>query len=147
MATASRDGKVKIWRLSGDFASVSTYWECDEHHPNYVNALSFSPTVGDDSGLLLASGGADRLIHIYNVSEKALYRTLVGHDDNVCSLSYQADGTLLSCSWDNTVRIWREATEIGCLRGHDKAVWCVEPVSPGVYLTGRLWCRHWVTTL
>ena len=107
--------------------------ECNEHFPNYVNSISF---FSSPQGLILSSGGADKLIHTYNIVDKELTKTLIGHHDNICSLDYQDDGTLISCSWDCTIKIWREAEEIETLQGHSKAVWCVEAVSPGVYLTG-----------
>jgi WD40 repeat protein len=65
-----------------------------------VFALSL---VGDH---LLATGGSDNKITIWNLDEGRVEQTLTGHTGSIAVLSCD-DGVLASGSFDTTVRIWR----------------------------------------
>jgi WD40 repeat protein/tRNA A-37 threonylcarbamoyl transferase component Bud32 len=45
-------------------------------------------------------------IMLFDAKTGNLKRTLRGHNSSINSLLYLADGRLVSCSWDETVRIW-----------------------------------------
>jgi WD40 repeat protein/tRNA A-37 threonylcarbamoyl transferase component Bud32 len=94
-----RTGGVKIWALSGGppVASLS--------HGSPVFSLALSR-----DGTLLASGGKDARIQLWNLARRELVRTFEGHENTVSSLAFHPDGThLASASWDGTVRIWNVA--------------------------------------
>jgi WD40 repeat protein len=68
-----------------------------------VNTLAFSP-----DGKIVASGGDDSKVKLWNVKNKTRIRELSGHDKPVMSVSFSPDGKLLaSGSKDYTVRIWQ----------------------------------------
>ncbi|MGH2409455.1 MAG: hypothetical protein ACRDGS_03695, partial [Chloroflexota bacterium] len=70
-----------------------------------VRALAYSP-----DGRILASGGGDRAIQVWNVANgREIGPPLTGHTGAVTSLAFSPDGTLLaSGSADQTVRLWHK---------------------------------------
>jgi hypothetical protein len=56
--------------------------------------------------------------------------TLKGHDDEVWSAAYSADGDrIVTASFDETAKVWDANTgqELFTLKGHDGAVWSASP--------------------
>jgi WD40 repeat protein len=85
-------------------------------HGNCVSAVSFSP-----DGKLLASGGADNTVRLWDVETGKEIKTLSGHTNKVWGVSFSPDGKLLATgSDDKTVRLWDVATgqQINTLIGH-----------------------------
>lgn len=81
-----------------------------------VNAVAFSP-----DGRLLATGGDDDLIIIWDSASGHELRALVGHSGYVNSLSFSPDGRLLaSGSSDSLIKLWdmTGGAEIQTLAGH-----------------------------
>jgi len=75
-------------------------------HGKIVEAVAMSP-----DGALLASGGHDQTIKLWDMGSKANLATLRGHTGTVNSVAFSPDGTrLASGSTDKTVRIWNLAT-------------------------------------
>ena len=67
-----------------------------------ICAVAFSQ-AGDQ----VFSGGLDEEIKVWDVRQRSVLYTLIGHQDTITSLSVSPDGTsLLSNSMDNTVKIW-----------------------------------------
>jgi eukaryotic-like serine/threonine-protein kinase len=65
-------------------------------------ALAVSP-----QGDLIATGGRDRLVKVWRVSDGALVHQLEGHTERLYSVTFSPDGALLATgSTDNTVRVW-----------------------------------------
>jgi WD40 repeat protein len=105
--------------------------------------------VFGQSGSLLASGGEDPNIQIWDVSAKTLLRTLEGHRDEIRILAASQDGAMLaSGSTDKTVRIWQFSTGklLHTLEGHQGTVQSLSFVPKGQLLasgaedgTIRLW--------
>ena len=80
-----------------------------EHlHKRAVNTLEFAEIDGE---LRLISGGEDTVIHVWDMSEKKIYRTLRGHGEQVkgCQLAHgieKGSPIILSASLDATARLW-----------------------------------------
>ncbi len=77
-------------------------------HTKPVMSVAFG--TGSDGRLLLASGGQDETVRIWDPVAGAYVHTLIGHTAMVASVAFGTgpDGRLLLASggWDETVRIW-----------------------------------------
>ena len=63
----------------------------------------------------------DRSIHIFDAAQGREQLTLIGHTDEVMTVSWSPDGTrIASGGKDHTVRLWeaRTGTQLLVLRGH-----------------------------
>jgi WD40 repeat protein len=74
----------------------------DQRHWDEFNPVVFSPDGG-----LLATGGKDNVIVLWETATGGVVRTLHGHTRPVRSLTFSADGqTLVSGSADTTALVW-----------------------------------------
>lgn len=97
--TASLDGSVRAFDLIR-YRCFRTF--------TAPKRLSFSSIAVDPSGEVVAAGSLDDFdVHIWSVQTGQLLDQLSGHEGPVSSLAFAAnDGSLVSGSWDRTVRIW-----------------------------------------
>lgn len=97
--TSSLDGSVRAWDLLR-YRNFRTF--------SAPTRLSFSSVAVDPSGEVVCAGSLDSFdIHIWSVQTGQLLDQLSGHEGPVSSLAFAPSGdTLVSGSWDHTVRIW-----------------------------------------
>jgi len=104
LASADRDGTVRIWDVST--AEVVKQLQPLEDNATDATAVTFSP---DD--LSLCSAYQDGVIRIWDVGTGATTQVLRGHTQYVGSVAFSPDGQLLaSGSVDDTVRVWEVTT-------------------------------------
>ncbi len=85
--------------------------------------VAFSP-----DGRLLACGGGEMTVRVWDPVAGTQPRTLTGHTKNVLAVAFSPDGRLLaSAGWDKTVRLWDPVagTDLRTLTGHTKNVTAV----------------------
>jgi WD40 repeat protein len=123
----------------------------------YVGAVAFSP-----DGQVVASGGSDNAVKLWNAQTGELIRTLYGHADNVSALAFSPDGEILASGAggfdepsDSTIKLWQvsDGTLLRTLDGHDQWVYALsyapngehllssgrDGSSPNSYTTIRVW--------
>ena len=94
-SAALDDPVIKVWSPGTGEEQV----RCA--HPG-ASALAFAPR-----GALLASGGTDQTVRLWDLSTSRLQDTLTGHRANVFALSFSPDGnSLASGAADGNVRLW-----------------------------------------
>jgi WD40 repeat protein len=84
IASASRDGTIKLWNLEGH--EIKTH---PISHHDWINEVSFSP-----DGKILASAGADGKIKLWSLEGEKL-QTFSRGNYQVKSISFSSDGKLL----------------------------------------------------
>lgn len=94
LATCGDDRRVVISRTNGQ-----QVMELPRHGGKVM-------TVVFCGSELLAAGGSDNLIHVWDLNTKTEVAELVGHTGTVAVLAYSQD-VLVSSGYDTTVRVWR----------------------------------------
>lgn len=77
------------------------------------------------SGNLIAYGGRDRLVHVYDVRAGTLAQSFSGHRDTVTSLCFRtSSNTLYSGSADRTIKHWNldDMAYVETLFGHQVTI-------------------------
>jgi len=105
-------------------------------HTGKVFSVAFS---ADDK--LLASGGKDNTIRLWDADSGEQIQTFTGHTDGVVSVGFSPDGkTLASAGRIDHVKLWdvKSGEHLHTLFGHDK-VYCVAFSSDGKTLASGSW--------
>lgn len=116
IATGGRDGKIQIWRLSGELIM-----EFQAHEGGVlasINSISFAP-----DGNHIASASEDGTARLWTVSGKKV-ATLSRHQGEVESIDFSSDGQTIATAGSNgEVFIWDiSGNQAGQLIGHQGKV-------------------------
>ncbi|PRT52946.1 Transcription initiation factor TFIID subunit 5 [Wickerhamiella sorbophila] len=153
--------RIKLGVAQAPLPSVCMYTFHNTH--DEMNCLAFN-----DDATLVAGGFSDSFVQLWSLKGDKLSsmikeenagvspsstRRLIGHAGSVFGVSFAPDNrTLLSCSEDQTVRLWSldTYTALAAYKGHSEPIWDVKYGPFGHYFatashdqTARLWsCDH-----
>lgn len=97
--TGGDNSPVRLWSVEGE-RQVAQF---DGGIRLSVEAVAFMP----DGKSVIAAGGVDTAIRIWDVETLVVKKMFNGHTERVSSLVVSRDGRhILSGSWDGTVRLW-----------------------------------------
>lgn len=124
LASAGRDGALKIWRCSDDSKTADTPDDSKQdrlfktllEHDAVVECLAYSP-----GGDRLYSGDANGVIRVWDAHTYVPLDPWSAHKENITALALAPDGSeLASASTDGSIVIWdlRDKSRRHVLRGH-----------------------------
>lgn len=99
--------------------SGPSHWVCThtlEGHSSWVSTVAFNPKY-----MVLASGGWDDTVNLWDIHTGTLTTSLTGHARGINGLAFSPRGQVLaSCSDDDTIRLWNAGTGnlLHVLKGH-----------------------------
>jgi WD40 repeat protein len=149
LAAAGYDGVIRLWDMPAgkkrrDVSAAPPPPPKTTPEPVIVWSLAFSP-----DGKQVAAGTAEGVIHLLNLADGKVVRSLQGHTSAVTGVQFHPGGTLLaSSSKDRTVRLWNltNGQPFKVLEGHGAWVQGVAFVAQGTRLvsagadqTVRIW--------
>lgn len=96
LISASVDMSIKVW----DLISYVCIYNITPAHSGDILALK------EISVLYFVSGSTDKTLKMWRKSDFSLFSTLTGHTNTVSCFDILANGSLISGSLDNRVKIW-----------------------------------------
>ncbi|HIK09801.1 MAG TPA: WD40 repeat domain-containing protein [Oscillatoriaceae cyanobacterium M33_DOE_052] len=123
LASASADGAVRIWDLT-----TTRLRHILPSDGSILHGIAYNgPELphGHTGQALLATCTNEGKINIWDASTGARVCTLIGHTKRLNSATFSPDGrTLISGSWDRTVKIWdpKRGITLRTLVGHTRKV-------------------------
>ena len=127
VAAAGLDRKICLWDLNGGGQTL----EIDVKGEEMAEKGSvYSLSVGRN---IMASGGPEKTIRLYDPRTGSKVSKLVGHVDNIRSILIDDAGdTILSASADKTIKLWsvKNGRCIYTFTMHDESVWSLYSDDP-----------------
>jgi len=148
LASGGDDALVKIWHVpTGECLQTIN---CGRR----IWSLAFPPLLdnhiaGQEQGEIIATGGDDQMIKLWDIQTKHCLKTLQGHNSQVWAIAFSPDGaTIVRGSDDQTLKLW-EVDTARCVRtfqGYNNWVWSAAFSPDGTQLVSasedgivRLW--------
>jgi guanine nucleotide-binding protein subunit beta-2-like 1 protein len=99
IVSGSRDRSIKLWNTLGE----CKFTVKDGTHTDWVSCVKFSPST---TGLLV-SGGWDKVVKVWNLTEFKVKHNLVGHKGHINTVTVSPDGSLCASGGeDGTAMLW-----------------------------------------
>ncbi|OAQ35257.1 WD40 repeat-like protein [Linnemannia elongata AG-77] len=100
LASGDKGGNLRVHSLAT--LEKLTYQEA---HDTEILAIDFTDSKAQDSAVLVATAGRDRLLHIFDVqNDYALVQTLDDHSSSITCIKFAADGSrMMSCGADKSI--------------------------------------------
>lgn len=120
VASGALDRKIYLWDLNGAGQQLQINVGEDENTAKgSVYALAVTPN-------LLASGGPESIVRVWDPRSGKRVTKLVGHTDNIRDILISQDGdTIMTASSDQTVKVWSmsQGRCMYTLTMHNDSVW------------------------
>jgi WD repeat-containing protein 48 len=129
VASGGLDHKICLWDLNG----AGKHLEIDVG--KIQDVVKGSIYALRAQGSLIASGGPESVVRLWDVKSGKSITKFVGHTDNVRDILISDDGdTLLTASSDSTIKVWSIAAGrcLHTLTMHNDSVWCMYSDDPNL---------------
>ncbi|KAM0473387.1 hypothetical protein ACHAPX_008133 [Trichoderma viride] len=126
VASAGLDRKICLWDLNGGGQTLEVTKGEETTEKGSVYALA----VGRN---LIASGGPEKTVKLYDPRSGSKVSNLVGHVDNIRAILIDDVGdTILSASADKTIKMWsvRGGRCVYTFTMHDESIWSLYSDDP-----------------
>ncbi|RFU79876.1 hypothetical protein TARUN_2365 [Trichoderma arundinaceum] len=127
VASAGLDRKICLWDLNGGGKTLEVNVKAEETtEKGSVYALA----VGRN---LIASGGPEKTVKLYDPRTGSKVSNLVGHVDNIRAILIDDEGdTILSASADKTIKMWsvKGGRCMYTFTMHDESIWSLYSDDP-----------------
>eukprot|EP01007_Sphenomonas_quadrangularis_P003720 NODE_792_length_1171_cov_1479.629234_g641_i0.p2 GENE.NODE_792_length_1171_cov_1479.629234_g641_i0~~NODE_792_length_1171_cov_1479.629234_g641_i0.p2 ORF type:complete len:340 (+),score=113.86 NODE_792_length_1171_cov_1479.629234_g641_i0:28-1020(+) len=102
IVSGSRDHKLKVWNTLGE--CKYTIKKTEEGHTDWVSCVRFSPNPHNP---LIVSGGWDKMVKVWSLTNLKLMTNLVAHTGYINSVTISPDGSLCASGGkDGIAYLW-----------------------------------------
>lgn len=100
IVSASRDKTLKLWNTLAECKFTIS----EDQHSDWISCVRFSPSAKTP---MIVTGGWDKLVKVWNLSNCKLRTNLVGHNGVVYTVTVSPDGSLCASGGkDATAMLW-----------------------------------------
>eukprot|EP00300_Choanocystis_sp_HF-7_P001716 c11379_g2_i1.p2 GENE.c11379_g2_i1~~c11379_g2_i1.p2 ORF type:complete len:327 (+),score=68.64 c11379_g2_i1:37-981(+) len=100
IVSGSRDKSIKLWNTLGQCKFTIT----EDGHQGWVSCVRFSPNQATP---IIVSGGWDKVVKVWNLTNCKLKTNLTGHNGPVNTVTVSPDGSLCASGGkDGTAMLW-----------------------------------------
>jgi len=104
IVSGSRDRTIKLWNTLGE----CKYTIVEDGHTEWVSTVRFSPS---QSAPVVVSGGWDKLVKVWNLSNCRLRNNLEGHNGYLNTVTVSPDGSLCASGGKDGIAMLWDLTE------------------------------------
>jgi guanine nucleotide-binding protein subunit beta-2-like 1 protein len=104
IVSASRDKSIKLWNTLGECKYTIGEQGGPEGHAEWVSCVNFVPNQQNPA---IVSGGWDKIVKVWNMSNCKLRTNLVGHSGYINAVTVSPDGSLCASGGkDGVAMLW-----------------------------------------
>ena len=129
--------EVKIWSAETGKTLITLEGQHTKSRNFFIYNASYSP-----NGKLIATGGYDHKLKLWDATTGKVHRVIEGHTNNVLGVAFSPDGKrVATASTDRTLAVWDVSTgeELFRLKGHRGPVFSVMYSRDGKRIVSGCW--------
>lgn len=123
MATAGKDGLIKIWRITIPQENDGTWFALEKELKGYAGTVLDLTFINDD---VLISTGSDQTIKLWDIKTTGnIKNEMLGHTDTIRFADFDNSlNQIISASDDGSIRVWdvENAEQVKSFKGSDGAL-------------------------